>query len=38
MFFTYINLSKDWSVKYYENNQERLQQNARGRYQNLFKG
>ena len=31
----YIKMSKNSSAKYYQENKERLQKNAHGRYQNL---
>ena len=36
-FFTYINMFKDSSAEYYQNNRERLQKKARERYQSLSK-
>ena len=36
-FFTYINMFKDSSAEYYQNNKERLQKKARERYQSLSK-
>ena len=37
IFFTYIEISKDSSTKYYQNNKERLQKRTRERYQTLCK-
>ena len=37
MCFTYIEISKDSSAKYYQNNKERLQKKACERYQSLTK-
>ena len=36
-FFTYINMFKDSSAEYYQNNKERLQKKVRERYQSLSK-
>ena len=36
-FFIYIKISKNLSTKYYQENKERLRENARERYQNLSK-
>ena len=36
-FFTYIKFPKDSSAKYYQNNKERLQKEAREKYQSLSK-
>ena len=36
-FFTHIKMSKDSSVKFYQNNKERLQRKACERYQSLSK-
>ena len=36
-FFTHIKTSKDSSVKFYQNNKERLQRKACERYQSLSK-
>ena len=37
VFQTYIKMSKDFSAKYYQNNEERLQRKAPKRYQGLPK-
>ena len=36
-FFTYIKMSENLLAKYYQGNKERLQKEARERYQNLSK-